>query len=206
MDTDRLITIAESADPIVWVVLGSIIAVILLAGFLIGWGLARARRRRQYRERFGPEYDRVRDESENTAVAEAELERREQRIRQFDIRPLSPAERDRFSADWHSIQSRFVDDPPGAVRDADRLVGEVMNARGYPVGDFEQQAEDLSVEHPRVVDNYRAAHQIAERNHRGEADTEELRQSLVHYRSLFDDLLVASEAEAHEEQRPVEAT
>lgn len=206
MDFDRLVTIADTADPLVWVVLGAVILAILLLGILVGWAIARRRRRKQYRQRFGPEYDRVRSESNSTAVAEAELERREQRIRQFDIHPLSPAERDQFATEWHSVQGRFVDDPPGAVRDADRLVSTVMNARGYPMGDFEQQAEDLSVEHPRVVDNYRAAHDIAERNERGEADTEDLRQALVHYRALFDDLLVSAEPEHAAEQRPVEAT
>lgn len=206
MDFDRIVTIADSADPLVWAVLGAIVLLILLAGLLIGWTIARWRRRRHYRQRFGPEYERVRSESDSTAVAEAELERREQRIKQFDIHPLSPGERDHFAEEWNRVQARFVDDPPGAVHEADSLVNNVMSARGYPMGDFEQQAEDLSVEHPRVVDNYRTAHEIADRNARGEADTEDLRQAMVHYRSLFNDLLVSAEPETSEEQQPVEAT
>lgn len=206
MDIDRLATIAESVDPLVWIILGSIVLAILLAGILVGWAVARARRRRHYRQRFGPEYDRIRAESGSTAAAEAELERREQRVNQLEIRPLDPDERDGFAAEWRRIESRFVDDPQGSVRDADRLLAEVMNARGYPVGDFDQRVEDLSVEHPEAVDSYRRAHEVAERNDQGTADTEELRQSLVDYRVLFDDLLVATEPEPSEERRPLEAT
>ena len=121
--------------------------------------------------------------------AEAELARRAERVKALHIRPLEPAQRARFADAWRADQARFVDDPTQAVAEADRLVGELMQARGYPVGDFEQRAADVSVDHPHVVENYRTAHDIAVRQARGEADTEALRKAMVHYRALFDDLL-----------------
>jgi hypothetical protein len=179
----------EGVDPFVWI--GIIIAAFVL-GALIAWAIYRRRQTRLYQERYGEEYDRVYEETGDRDTAAAELERREQRVQQFNIRPLSPEEQQQYSEAWRLVQSQFVDDPSGATRDADHLVEQVMNARGYPVGDFEQQADDLSVDHPRVVSNYRSARSIAERNARGEADTEELRQALVHYRELFEDLLETS--------------
>jgi len=125
--------------------------------------------------------------------AERELERREKRIEKLHIRSLPPASRDRFVAAWHTDQARFVDDPQGAVVEADRLVQDVMRERGYPVADFEQRVNDISVDHPQLVQNYRAAREIVLRQKRGEATTEDLRQALVHYRSLFDELLEMQE-------------
>ena len=141
---------------------------------------------------FGPEYDRARQEHPDQRSAERELEERKERVEQLHIRSLSSDERDQFVERWRSAQAQFVDDPAGATRVADALIGEIMQARGYPVGDFEQRAADVSVDHPGVVEHYRAAHAIALRTDRGQADsgdTEDLRQAFVHYRALFDDLL-----------------
>jgi hypothetical protein len=131
--------------------------------------------------------------------AEAELAAREKRVRKLEIRPLRPAEHSRFAEAWQKTQARFVDEPSQAVRDADALVKEVMQARGYPVGDFEQRAADVSVDHPNVVLNYRGAHDIVARNNSGNATTEDLRQALVHYRSLFEELLEPTQTATRKE-------
>jgi hypothetical protein len=164
------------------------------------WLYMRSRRTEHLQERFGPEYERTLAEHRDQRKAERELEQRAERVEHLNIRPLTPAERDRYVELWQSTQARFVDDPTGATEEADQLVGEVMAERGYPVGDFEQRAADVSVQHPRVVEHYRAAHAIAVQNARGDADTEELRQALVHYRALFEDLL-ETETPAHTEVR-----
>ena len=117
------------------------------------------------------------------------LSEREKRVDRFQIRELAADEREKFVTEWRLVQSRFVDDPKRAVRDADQLVNQLMQSRGYPMSDFEQRAADISVDHPRVVDNYRAAHVIALRHQKGEASTEDLRNAIIYYRSLFDDLL-----------------
>lgn len=186
MDIAEIRSSLEGIDPFVWI--GIVIAAFALGG-LIAWAVYRSRQTRHYKERYGEEYDRVYQQTGDRGTAAAELDRREQRVQQFNIRPLSPEEQQQYGEAWRQVQSRFVDDPSGATREADHLVEQVMESRGYPVGDFEQQADDVSVDHPRVVSNYRSARSIAERNARGEADTEELRQALVHYRELFDDLL-----------------
>ena len=147
------------------------------------------RRSEQLRSTFGPEYERTVRETGDPRKAEQQLEERKERVEQFQIRALEPQEREQFAGRWRSAQAQFVDDPSGAITEADRLVAEVMQARGYPVGDFEQRATDVSVEHPHVVEHYRAAQAIARRNERGEAQTEDLRQAMVHYRALFEDLL-----------------
>jgi hypothetical protein len=144
------------------------------------------------RDRFGPEYDRAVEARGDQAKAEADLAAREARVKKLDIRPLEPAERREFSARWEQVQARFVDDPARAVTFADALIGEVMHARGYPVSDFDQRAGDISVDHPIVVDHYRTAHDIAVRHSRGDASTEDLRQAMIHYRALFDNLVGAS--------------
>lgn len=153
-----------------------------------------AARRTQLRKTFGPEYDRTISESESRRTGESELKERERRRRELDIRPLSSAAWQRYTEAWATVQRRFVDDPGGATLEADRLVGEVMEERGYPVEDFEQQAADLSVDHPELVQNYRAAHSTWLRHERGDATTEELRRAMVHYRALFDELLGMPEA------------
>ena len=167
-----------------WVVV-AIVAAVVVVGIL--WMTMRKRRTEALKERFGPEYDRTL--REHGTKAETVLAEREKRVERFPIRELAADERERFVTEWRSVQTRFVDDPNGAVTEADELVSRLMQTRGYPMSNFDQRAADLSVDHPRVVDNYRAAHEIALRHRRGEATTEDLRQAIIYYRSLFDDLL-----------------
>jgi len=167
-----------------------VILVILLLLVLVGarWWVGQRRRSAQLREQFGPEYDRAVNEHGEPGAAEAELEQRAERVRQLHIQPLSPEDETRFADDWRSVQARFVDDPQAAVKDADGLVEAVMQARGYPMANFEQRAADISVDHPEVVENYRSAHAIAVLDER-QLTTEDLRRAMVYYRSLFEDLL-----------------
>ncbi len=143
----------------------------------------------ELRDRFGPEYDRAVRQHGSERKAEAKLADRETRVERLKIRDLDLTERERYGAQWQAVQSRFVDYPKGAVTEADELVCSLMQTRGYPVTDFDQRAADISVDHPRVVENYRSAHNIALRLGRGEASTEELRTAMIHYRSLFDELV-----------------
>ena len=175
------------------VVIAIIVVIALVAAALIIIG---QRRTAQLHQKFGPEYDQTVKSLNDRGKAEAELLRRSDRVEQFKIRPLSPADRTRFQDNWQSDQARFVDDPRGAVKEADRLVADLMQVRGYPVGNFEQRAADVSVDHPNVVNSYRSAHDIAERDSRGEANTEDLRNAMVHYRTLFQDLLISDSPDA----------
>jgi hypothetical protein len=143
----------------------------------------------ELRDRFGPEYDRAVKQHGSERKAEAKLADRETRVELLQIRNLDLAERERYLAQWQAVQSRFVDYPKGAVTEADELVSSLMQTRGYPVADFDQRASDISVDHPRVVENYRSGHNIALRLGTGEASTEELRTAMIHYRSLFDELV-----------------
>ena len=168
------------------------ITLVAIALILIGfgaWYLLRRKTTERLRERFGPEYDKTVSTHHSQQRAEAELSKREKRVRKFNIVPLPRAERARYRENWIVVQSRFVDQPDSAVADANQLVQEVMQRCGYPLTDFEQSAADISVDHPHVVENFRAATRIADRSKRADASTEELRQALVHYRILFDDLL-----------------
>jgi hypothetical protein len=175
-------------DAWVWVVI--VIAAVLVVA-LVAAALARKRQSEALKERFGPEYDRTVDEAGGRRDAERELREREERREQFEIQPLSDAARERYSNEWQAVQTRFVDDPEAAVRDADRLVQQAMGERGYPVeDDFERRAADLSVDHPQVVESFREGHGLWERYDRGEGSTEDLRQAMVHYRTLFEELLV----------------
>jgi hypothetical protein len=185
-------------NPLVIVLVVALIAVVGVAV----WLYLQKRRTEELRTSFGPEYDRAVREQDDKGKAEHVLEERRERVEQLQIRPLPNADRERFAERWRSVQARFVDDPNGATSEADRLVGEVMQARGYPVGDFEQRVADVSVNHPRVVEHYRAAHGIALRHERGEAETEDLRQAMVDYRALFEDLLEV-ETPAHAAHREV---
>jgi hypothetical protein len=161
---------------------------------VVGLLVARQQRSRQLKQGFGPEYDRVVEERGDQRSGERELLERRQRHEQFEIRPLEPAIRQDYLQRWEATQRHFVDEPGGAVDEADVLVQQVMHDRGYPVeSDFEQRAADISVEHPVVVDNYRAAHAISTRARSGQASTEQLRQSMVHFRALFDDLLTPAD-------------
>jgi hypothetical protein len=182
MDTNLLITIA----------------VLVVLVVVAAWLFERRRRTERLRRQFGPEYERTVRAAGGAARAETALEARQRRVAQLDIRPLDPEERGRFSERWRVVQACFVDDPRGAVADADALVGEAMQARGYPVGDFEQRAADVSVDHPAVVDHYRRAHEVALRLRDDRVTTEDLRRAMVDYRALFDDLLMPGDAPARE--------
>jgi hypothetical protein len=164
------------------------IALALIAG-IAAWLYTRHRRSKLLRERFGPEYERVVRQEGNVRRGEGVLEFREKKRETLHIRPLSASARTDFSNRWSDVQAQFVDDPEGSVAKADSLVSEVMEARGYPVADFTERAEIISVDHPVVVENYRAAHAIAMSRARGQATTESLRKAMVHYRSLFEELL-----------------
>lgn len=176
-------------DPFYWVVLAGLVILAFVLGGAVAWLFIRRTHSRRLRENYGPEYDRVLDATGDRHDAEKELLRREERVHKFDIHPLSSEQRSRYAEAWRGVQASFVDTPARAVADADELVAEVMRERGYPMSDFEQRAEDLSVTHPRVVAHYREAHALARRSDRGEAETEDLRQAMVHYRALFEDLL-----------------
>jgi hypothetical protein len=175
-----------------------VIAVLVLALVaVLGWVMYDRRRSASLKSRFGPEYGRVVKEADDRRAAEAELAARQKRVDELDIRPLPQAERDRYAAEWKTVQARFVDEPAAAISEADRLIGDVMEAQGYPVADFDQRAADVSVDHPGVVDHYRAAHAIATTEAEPDATTttEDLRQAMVHYRALFEDLLGMGKAE-----------
>ena len=164
-----------------------LVVIVLLA--LLAFFAGRQRRSRKLQDKFGPEYDRTVEEAGDRRAAEAELRERTERRAELTIVPLEPEARTRYVEAWRNTQAQFVDEPVEATREADRLITSVMRDRGYPVDDFEQRAADISVDHPQVVDDYRAAHAIADANDRSEASTEDLRQALVHYRSLFEELL-----------------
>src|SRR5271167_2696136 len=161
-------------------------AVAILVIAVLGWLYVRKRRNTtaDLRKKFGPEYERAVLVHGSGRKAEAKLEGREKRVEKLNIRDLDPMEHERFLKRWESVQSRFVDSPKGAVAEADDLVSSVMKARGYPVSEFAQRAADISVDHPRVVENYRSAHQIAIRAGKEGSTTEELRTAMIHYRSL----------------------
>ncbi|MFZ0310608.1 MAG: hypothetical protein WAL89_20735 [Candidatus Sulfotelmatobacter sp.] len=172
------------------IVLAAVVVVILA---VLGWFLVRRHRRTtaELRQRFGSEYDRAVREHGSQRKAEAKLADREERVEKLNLRDLDPMERERFSKQWESVQSRFVDSPKGAVAEADDLVSSLMKTRGYPVSDFDQRAADISVDHPRVVENYRSGHEIALRVGKNGATTEDLRTAMIHYRSLFVELVQA---------------
>ena len=156
---------------------------------LIAWSVARARRTAGLRSTFGPEYDRMRDETGDRRETESELQRRRERREELDLKPLAPDARARYSESWRLVQERFVDHPVQSVREADQLVGQVMADRGYPVEDFEERSALVSVDHPQIVENYRTAHGISSQSDRGQASTEDLRRAMIHFRALFVELL-----------------
>jgi hypothetical protein len=172
---------------------GAVVAVVALLIVIAAWYYSTRRRRAQIRQRFGPEYDRTVQAVGEPTKAEQILSERAARVERFKLRTLTPEQAGAFTREWRRIQARFVDDPDGAVGEADQLVTQVMTARGYPMEDFERRAEDLSVDHPHVVQNYRTARALVIRRSRGEAGTEELRQAVVNYRALFDELLEVDE-------------
>jgi hypothetical protein len=170
------------------------IAVVIAAGVGIAV-VVRKRRTARLRTQFGAaEYARAVNAGGSQRKAEAVLDGRTERVERLKIRPLGPGDRARFAEAWGRVQARFVDGPGGAVTDADQLLADVMSTRGYPVSDFEQRAADISVDHPLVLENYRAAHDSALRQTRGQASTEDLRQAMIHYRTLFEELVSEPEA------------
>jgi hypothetical protein len=175
-----------TATDLVLIVAFVVVLVIVMAAVR----LLRKRRTERLRTKFGDvEYARAVEKDGSRRQAEAALEGRTQRVEGFHLRPLAEADRARFVEAWRGVQSRFVDGPAGAVTEADKLLGDVMSTRGYPVSDFEQRSADISVDHPLVLANYRTAHEIALKQTRGQANTEELRQAMVHYRTLFEELI-----------------
>jgi hypothetical protein len=191
MDTTLLIVVA-------------IVAVLVLAGLLLAVRRAADQRRHSesLRERFGPEYERALEAAGDKRQAEAELEARQTRVAALPLRTLSAQEQEVLRNNWRAAQARFVDEPDQSIALADRLITEGMRARGYPVGDFEQRVADLSVDHAEVINHYREARRIAQASEAGQASTEDLRQAMVHYRALFDDLLTtATEPERKEMAR-----
>jgi FtsZ-interacting cell division protein ZipA len=183
----------------VWVLIA--IAVVAVLAVVLWQALAR-RRTGRLQQQFGPEYDRALGTTDSKREAEAELQAREERRQQLEIRPLSQAARDRYLQNWQSVQAQFVDDPRGSVASADSLIQSVMAERGYPVDDFEQRAADVSVDHPQVVENYRHGHRLAQASADGNDSTEDLRQAMRHYRALFDELVEpAAEQPTTREQR-----
>jgi hypothetical protein len=176
----------------VWIVVAIVVIALIVAAVL----LMRRRESAQLRKGFGPEYDREVEKRGDRREAETALRERRERRAGFEVRELEPAARDRYAERWRVAQRNFVDQPAGAVAEADGLVAEVMRERGYPVaGEFEQRAADVSVDHPGVVEHYRAAHAISLRTTQGEAGTEDLRQAMVHFRALFGELLGGDQAE-----------
>jgi len=179
--------------------LALVIAVAVILVGLIGWLAWGQYQSKRLQQRFGPEYAATVKRLGSKAKAETELKRREKRVARFEIVPLAPAESTRFSQAWTRLQGSFVDDPKGVLIEADRLVRELLLKRGYPVADFDLRAADISVDHPVVVDNYRAAQRIVSLDQRGEASTEDLRKAVVHFRALFNELL---DVTTHERARP----
>ena len=169
-----------------WAVIAIVVVIVALVA---AWFMRQRRQSQQLHERFGPEYDRAVSQYHSQDRAEAALQERQKRVEAMTIRSLTPEDRTRFAQAWRATQARFVDEPAAATAEADRLIADLMGVRGYPVRDFEQRADDISVHYPNVVENYRAAHAISLASTRGEASTEDLRTAMIHYRALFDELL-----------------
>jgi len=182
----------ETLDTQTWIILAAVVVLGLAA--LGAWIVYQKNQSQKLQKRFGPEYGRTVNELGSRTKGESELKAREKRVEGLDIIALAPSEAARFSEAWQALQGRFIDNPKGVVVQAEQLVRELMEKRGYPMGDFESRAGDISVDHPDVVANYRLAQAIAVRDRQGTADTEELRKAVVHYRALFDELLEVREA------------
>jgi hypothetical protein len=186
----------QHINPLVWVLIGVVVIVALAA-----WFLYRNRRTAALRDHFGDEYDRTLDTAGGKAKAEAALKEREERVAKLDIRPLDERERVEFSREWRDVKAVFVDSPVEAVHHADRLLGTIMTARGYPMADFDRRYEDLTVDHGEVARHYREGHDIVLRHGRGQSTTEDLRQAMIHFEALFDDLV--NEVPEDTDARPV---
>lgn len=184
-----------AVDTRTWLIIAAIVIAALI--ILVAWLSYKRNQSRKLQKRFGPEYGKSVHDLGSRTKAEAELKAREQRVEQLNLVPLDPSDAERFRETWEELQGHFVDSPKNTVSQADELVMELMSKRGYPMTDFERRAADISVNHPSVVTRYRAAQAIAVRNELGQADTEELREALVHYRALFNELLEVN-GERHE--------
>lgn len=182
----------------VWVLIAVAVVAVLA---VVVWQALSYRRTSRLQQQFGPEYNRVVNESDSKRDAEADLQTREERRRRLEIKPLSKAARNRYVQNWFDVQAQFVDDPRRAVAAADMLIQSVMAERGYPVEDFDQRAADVSVDHPQVVENYREGHQLAQASAEGGSSTEDLRQAMRHYRALFDELVESAADEATTRER-----
>ena len=165
------------------------IVVVAVVVVVAAWIVLRRRKTAALRARFGPEYDHVLHSARTPAEAERELLNRQSRVEKFAIRPLSPEDGDRLSTAWRNVQAKFVDDPKNAAIEADRLITDVMRSRGYPVDDPNRVIDDLSVDHAHVINHYRAGREIVVPHEQGQASTEDLRQAMVHFRALFDELV-----------------
>lgn len=186
----------------VWVLIALVVVAVIA---VVVWQALARRRTGRLQQQFGPEYERALGTTDSKQEAEAELQAREERRRQLEIRPLPQASRDRYLQNWQSVQAQFVDDPRGAVASADSLIQSVMAERGYPIEDFDQRAADISVDHPQVVENYRQGHRLAQASAEGSDSTEDLRQAMRHYRALFDELVEpATEQATTREQRDLQ--
>jgi len=181
----------ETIDTQTWIILAVVVVLALIA--VGAWFFYQKKQSHKLQGHFGPEYDRTVKELGSRSKGESELKAREKRVERLELIPLAAPEAARFTQAWQDLQSRFVDNPKGVVVQAEQLVRELMEKRGYPMGDFERRAGDISVDHPEVVANYRAAQAIAVRDQKGTADTEDLRKAVVHYRALFDELLEVRE-------------
>jgi len=175
-----------SSPQTIWIALIAIAVLGIIGLMAFGW---RRNRTAKLRDHFGSEYDRTVESAGSRTRAEDALVARAEEVKQYDIRPLTAAERQRYTGEWQMIERRFVDRPAASVVEADELITDVMRTRGYPMADFEKHAEHLSVKHPNVVEHYRAGHALIDRHTKGTASTEDLRQAVLHFRALFDELV-----------------
>ena len=173
------------SSTVTLIVIGAVLVVLAI----VVWAALQRRRTNTLRDRFGDEYDRTVEATGKRAEAEAALEEREHRVAKLDIRPLTPQERGDFSAEWREVKAVFVDSPVEAVHHADRLLSTIMKTRGFPMADFDRRYEDLTVDHGEVARHYREGHELTLRHERGQASTEDLRQAMIHFEALFDDLV-----------------
>ena len=177
----------------------TVVLILVIIGAILGSVFSRRNRSKQFQDHFGAEYERTVQAAGGEEKAQIEMDKRQKHVEALDIRPLTENERTRYQADWAAVQSKFVDEPGVAIVEADHLIIEVMHLRAYPLSDFEQRAADVSISYPSLVSNYRAAREIANKNKENQANTEELRQAMIYYRSLFEELL-GKEAEMVKEK------
>jgi uncharacterized protein YneF (UPF0154 family) len=178
-----------------------VVVVFVIIGAIIGLVASHRRRSKRLHDQFGTEYDHTMKAMGSRNKGQKELDERQKHVKTLEIRPLSVSERERYQVDWTAVQTRFVDEPGQAIESADHLIMEVMQLRGYPVSDFDQRVADISVQYPKLVSNYRAARAIAIKNKHHEAGTEELRQAMIYYRSLFKELLVTEGVDEKQKSR-----